>query len=610
MRRLIFFCAAVLHGADQETLMRQVAAYEYGKDAAAVRELETLTLRSGGSIEKLLLTGLDSAKTLAAKDAFCRNLAVAGGDAAVAKLAPMLMQADTAEMARYALERIPSASAGARLREAASRTSPPVQTGIVVSLGRRKDAAAAALIKPLLASKDTRLADAAATALGEIATPAAREALLAAQATPAISAALLGMADAAVYQRLYAPAQSEAVRAAALEGLARVEGRQSAPLLHAALKSDSVRLQATAIRALVRIEGAALAKELPNVPERARVEMISALADTGQPAVRQVLLDAAANESEAVRVAALNGLAKLGTAPDVPMLASRAGNASGDEQAAARFALGALRGQGIEAAILQAIPGAEPKVKVELIRAVGERGASEAAEVLLSAASDADRLVRIESVRALRETASFKHAPALLALLAKAPNETERRDLERTVAGAIRRSKEGTAADVVEAYKNASRADLRISLLSVMSLAGHASALPTVRQALQDASPDIQRAALNALSGWPSHEPMEDLLTLARSSPDPARRILALRGYFRLVQLPSGRTLGETAKLLQTAMSLATRAEEKRPVLAVAQRLVCPESLELAKTALKDPQVAAEAQIAVTTLERALSFVK
>ena len=125
MKRLLLLCAVALYGADQEALVRQVAAYEFGKDPTAVRELEKLTLRSGAAIEKLLLSGLASARTLAAKDAFCRDLAIAGGDAAVAKLAVMLLDPDTAEMARYALERIPNASAASRLRDAAGRTSPP-----------------------------------------------------------------------------------------------------------------------------------------------------------------------------------------------------------------------------------------------------------------------------------------------------------------------------------------------------------------------------------------------------------------------------------------------------------------------------------------------------
>ena len=66
----------------------------------------------------------------------------------------------------------------------------------------------------------------------------------------------------------------------------------------------------------------------------------------------------------------------------------------------------------------------------------------------------------------------------------------------------------------------------------------------------------------------------------------------------------------ETARLLKMAFSAATMAAEKRTVLSIAQRLVCAESLELARAALKDSEVQAEAQLATDALERALSFLK
>ena len=615
MKRIIIFglfggVCALLCGADPDALVRRVAVYDFGGDPAAVRELEALTLGATGNaaqaLENLLIAGLGMAKTLAAKDAFCRDLAMVGSDAAVPKLAAMLLAPDTSEMARYALERIGGARVASALRDALPRTSSAVQTGIVVSLGRRRDAASVDAIRPLIASKDASLANAAAWALGNIATDAAREALLAAKPSPAVTAGLLAIAErsspqiaAGIYARL---------GPAGLEGLARADARQAAPLLHAALKSDSARLQSMAIRQLARLEGVALAKELPNVTERARVQILSALADSGKSEVLPVLVEAAAGDSEAVRVTALNGLAKLGTAAEVPMLAGRAAAAAGDEQTAARAALGALRGDAANAAILKAIPGAEPKIKVELIRAVGERGITSAAEVLLAGASDTNRPVRIESIRALRETAGPRQVAALLPLLAKTSNENDRREFERTVASAIRRSREAPITEVTDAYAGSTDPGVRISLLNVLSTVGNSAALPVLRQALQDPSPDIRRAALNALSGWPTAEPMEDLLALARSAGDPARQILALRGYIKLVQVPSNRSPAETARLLKTAMEAATRVDEKRAVLAAAQRLMCPESLELARSAVKDPQVAAEAQLAVTTLERGLGF--
>ncbi len=625
----LLFCTtgAILYGAEAEALVRQVAGYDFGGDTAAVRELETLTFHAAGSkdapaLEKLLLSGLGSARTAAAKDAFCRDLAIIGSDSAVPKLAAMLGEPDTAEMARYALERIPGAAAAAALRGALARTSPPVQTGIVVSLGRRGDQASVAAIKPLLASKDARMAGAAAAALGNIGTPEAREALLAASPSPAVSGALLQIAersstDAAVsiYRRLNSAGQSEAVQVAALQALARVDARQAAPLLQAALHSGSARLQSIAVRELARLEGIALAREIPSVPERARVQIIvalteGALTNSGLPDVRPVLLQGVGSDSEAVRVASLDGLARLGTAADVAMLAKHAAASTGYEQAAARAALGGIRGAEASAEILLALPTAEPKAKVELIHAVGERGIASAAGVLLAAAADTNRAVRVESVRALRETASSHQVPALLALLVKASNENERKEFERTVAAAIRRSQESPIGNVIETYKGSSEANVRTALLGVMSAVGNSEALPVIRQALQDPSADIQRAALNALSGWPTPAPMDDLLALARSGGPPTRQILALRGYIKLVQIPSNRTPAQTAGLLKTAMAVATMPDEKRAVLAVAQRLVCPESLDLAQSAINDPQVAAEAQLAATTLQRGLSFVK
>jgi hypothetical protein len=43
-------------------------------------------------------------------------------------------------------------------------------------------------------------------------------------------------------------------------------------------------------------------------------------------------------------------------------------------------------------------------------------------------------------------------------------------------------------------------------------------------------------------------------------------------------------------------------------VLSVVQRVGCPDSLEIARQQIGDPQVAAEAKAAATTLERELAF--
>ena len=198
LKGTLLFAAVCLaaYGADPQALVRQVLGYDYGKNPAAVRELETVTMRAAGTpqasaIEKLLLSGLADARTIAAKDAFCRNLGWIGSEAAIPALAGMLGDPATAEMGRSAVERIGGPKAAEALRAALPRSSPPVRSGILVSLGRLHDEKSVAVIRPLLESSDRAVA---AQALATIASPAAREALLAAAPSPEVADALLRIA--------------------------------------------------------------------------------------------------------------------------------------------------------------------------------------------------------------------------------------------------------------------------------------------------------------------------------------------------------------------------------------------------------------------------------
>jgi HEAT repeat protein len=616
----ILALAAAAYAADISATLEQVATYEYGKEPASVRQLEFIVTKAGGtpeaaSLEKQIVGAFASTKTLAGKDALCRALAVIGTSTSVPTLAPMLTDAETAEMARYALEQIPGTAASEALRAALPKAPTASKPGIVVSLGRRKDTASVAAIKPLLASPEALLANAAASALGQIGDAASRDALVAAKPSQAVTDALLVIAQkapstsaATIYKRLYATENPEAVRMAALRGLARANPKEAIPVLTAALKSDSQSLQGIAIRELATVEGAGLSKRMSDLPPKAQVRALAALIDSGKPDVLPVLEQSLTHSDESVRVAALHGIAKLGSAKQIAALASRAASTTGDEQAAARSALGSLRGKDADAAVLSAIDAADPKVKVELIRAAGERGIPTAPETLLKSATDTNRPVRAESIRALRETAGTAHVPALVALLVKTEDENDRMEYERTVAAAIRRSKEAPVVELTKAYQAAADPDLQTSLLSVMAAVGNNESLPIIREALKSKEVDVQRAAINALSSWPSPDPMNDLLTLAQTATSPSQQVLALRGYVKLVQIPTNRPPAETAKMLAAALGAAKRPDEKKVVIAAAQRVMAPESLELVKSVASDPAVAAEAKNAITALERGLSY--
>ena len=100
---------------------------------------------------------------------------------------------------------------------------------------------------------------------------------------------------------------------------------------------------------------------------------------------------------------------------------------------------------------------------------------------------------------------------------------------------------------------------------------------------------------------------MPDQLELARSSTEFNLRMLALEGYVRLVgEEHSGFTPPKRVELLKPAYALATRAEEKRLVLAALAATPHREALALAGGALNEPEVKAEAEIACVQIAKAL----
>jgi HEAT repeat protein len=243
----------------------------------------------------------------------------------------------------------------------------------------------------------------------------------------------------------------------------------------------------------------------------------------------------------------------------------------------------------------------------ELIRAAGERGALEATEALLAAVDSPDTDIRVEALHALREIAPASAVSPMVRLLGDPGHATERRETEGVLAAVLRRHPEVPLERVVAAFEGATTPPTRASLVSAAGRSERDDALPFLRRALASEEGAVQRAAILALTGWPTPDPAPDLLIVARSEAEGPLPVLALRGYIRLVSSPSSLTPEEVTARLAVALDMAG-PEERKAVLAALQKHACPESLELARTLVEDPEVAAEARLAVESLEEALSY--
>ena len=374
------------------------------------------------------------------------------------------------------------------------------------------------------------------------------------------------------------------------------------------LRSNDQEMQAAAIAMVKEMPGTevtkALAKELPNLSAKSQVQLLSAFGDRGDVAARPAVVAAVKSEDEFVRIAALRAIGQLGDDSSVELLAQSAAGARGAEQKAARDSLYRLRGPNVDKVILAAIPQAEAKTKVELISSVGQRNITAGVAVLLETAKDSDRKVRTGSLRTLKIVAGPENLPAMVELLINAKSSSDRTEAQKTIAAVAHRieDKNRQAASVLAALPSVKETAARCSLLNVLGRIGDNSALPVLTSALKDKNVDVQTAAIRALADWPTSEPVAELQKIAESSGNKVHRILALRGFVRLLGLASDRPASETIELYKKAMSLAPDAGEKKKVLSGLTTTKTLAAMQMAAGYLDDKALSVEAGAAVVNI--------
>jgi HEAT repeat protein len=285
-------------------------------------------------------------------------------------------------------------------------------------------------------------------------------------------------------------------------------------------------------------------------------------------------------------------------------LARCAAESSGEERDAARESLSLLRGTGVNAEIMSQISAASADIKLELVRSLGQRQASEATQTLFKTAADAEGRVRRESYRALAQVATPDDLAELTALLMDSDDAADRREIERTVVAVAQKREDldGRATEVLAALAKAANDEVRVSLLNVIGRTGDPNGLSVLLSSLDSPNDPAKTAAIRALSEWPDVTPLDDLLRVAKKSKSQTQRILALRGYIGLLKKDTGRSEKAILKSYKTAMKLAEQPNEKRMVLSGLSVIPSLAALKIAVKSLSDSSLKTEAEVAVAAI--------
>ena len=616
------------------SLIPALKSYRYGQSAAPLDALTALVSEARASAEKrretarVLASVLTSDAAFEAKQFACRQLVFIAGDDEIPALAGLLADKELAHYAMLALARIGSPAAADALVQALPGTNGHTEIEILDTLADLQDRRTSAAASERIRTTDAELRDAAASVLAKIADKQAISALRAAYmgasgpARESFGHTLLAAADnllrrgdsqsaRSVFELMDANPVSPILAAAALRGITAVQGEAALPLLLRALAEEGTRRQDAAATLLRELPGKTVGERLGGsiggMRGQAQLLALGILGARGDAAAGPAVRAQFRSTDPKIRVAAIRAAGSLGDAAAVPPLLSIAASGESDERAAARDSLVRLRGATADRALLAALDTGTPPVKIQAIQALGLRGAMGIGPKLLKAAGSGDARVSAAALRVLRDQGGVSLLPSIVDIMLAQPADGRDAAIDAVVQIARRNpdSPSGIPLLLNRFEQAKKKTEDRVSLITAIGQVGGKGAIEALRQADADGFPGVQLAALSALSEWPTEEPMGDLLRIARTTQEPGRRGLALRGYLRMVGNNEQRAPSEAFGMFMQVKSVAIRPEEMRIILAGLAKIPSAEALAYAKSLTADPGVRSEAELAVVEIGRA-----
>ena len=307
------------------------------------------------------------------------------------------------------------------------------------------------------------------------------------------------------------------------------------------------------------------AEQLATISADAQVGLLSALADRGDAAARPyvvALLDK--SDDDSVRVAAIKALGPLGSPEDAERLIKLMSEPAAELQSSARKSLTDLRGDAVSSVIANAAKVGATDNRVALIKVLAARRAFDTVPALLEFALDTDVSVRKAAMKVLSELAGPEHIAGMVQGVLKTADSSERAAAEKCVMFACARIEdpERRADPLLAALDKLSEGD-QLKMLSTLGRVGGDKALAVIEKAIADENERTHEIGVKALCNWPTASVAPRLMELAQSDDHSAHKIAALRALIRVAPLRDDRSIADRLQILEKAMIMATRDDER-----------------------------------------------
>ena len=608
-------CSNIEERADQA--LAKLSDYEAEEGLTKLTEFSELVSEAAHSketsqaLENSIIKFLKSDASLASKRFVGQQLSIIGSKNSIPVLSKMLLNFETADIALYPLERIPGKEASAALIGQLESDNKTIRIGCINALGIRQCKSSVPKIVELLEDKDQEVAISAASALGAIQGDEAISALKQDIKNSNIDLQIvvidsyLRCADSltkdnaleaiGIYQEVYNDKLPLSSRQAALVGLIEVSDNKT-DIINNSLANDEDALKNIAIDGLRQLSSSKdlleFSSMLPKLSQENQIQLLGVIKDRADKKSKKTVLRMLKSSEPLVRIAALQTLSVIGDGSDILTIAMLAASKSGLERRNARECLVMINDDEANELIIENISLADKKIKIELIRAAGDRGIESSFDILLKNTQSDDRQIRTAAYLAIAEIATEDKLSLLINQLYTLPFENDRIRMERTISRVLSIYPEEKFVNVLINNINKDKsADNKGSSLKLLGVTGNSKALEVLRKNVVNENQTIKIGAIEGLASWSTPEPLYDLMKATETSENEKIKQPALKGFINFVKMDESLDHSTKFELYSKALNYAKTGNEKNLALEGLGHVYVYETLDVLKTYYKDPSV-------------------
>lgn len=616
-----------------EQLLKAMASYKYGQSRNPMvqfNELLTVIVQNktlSHLTENLVVASLqDPNYSLDAKQFLCEKLSQFGTTRSLPALAKLLEDESSSAMALYTLERLPGLAVDQLLRQKFDQIPAKDRPAALAALGHRKDKASEKFLLKKLKEKDSQLQEAALKALAHYPSTKVANTLfklakdekfahrsLALDVLLSMAAELENRSRAEeIYLWLLKSKSQRHWLFAALKGLVEINPTKGFEKIIEAVGSENSAQISSAIQVIAALPAtldfSPLIKRFAQLSQANQIQLMVALGPKSNPAMKSWLMSLLNHPSSEVRLQAVKQLRFQQGADLVSVVAAFAAEHQGVEKKEARETLNRLPGKEIDAEIVRLLPESSAEVKIELIRAIGQRNIVSANESLLTYLNDPQAKVRLTALKALQQVGQPAILPSLAARFSNQLRAKEAKQLSRTLLAVLRKAANPASyAEILIAQnEKLTTAPVREVYLETLAKSGLEAVLPVLKIALQTESEDMKATVLSGLADWPDEGPLLLLQNWLKQNDSPRLKALALRSYLKLVAALQNLSPEQKLNYLKFGLHHAQSLTEKRNLLSALSEVGSWPAFEICGSFLKDQSLKSEAQVALIKIAEKL----